>query len=205
MGFGFHILIAIALFAAGFQGMLAQDERQNAASAPAALQCGQFGLRNAEYFRISSRPGSLVTADFNNDAIPDVVAMMPDTNSISVSLGDNQAGFAAAQDFVVGVSPQEAVVGDFNRDGEFDLAVTSALDDFVTVMHGDGQGNFAVSDSYPVGGAPRGLQTADFNRDGRLDLAFGRGYEALFASQLSQCGVSGAEASRTRDAVRFRR
>jgi hypothetical protein len=169
MGFGFKILLSTALFAMGPQFAVTQ-ELQDATSAPASLQCGQFGVRNAEYFRISSDARSLITADFNNDAIPDVVAMMPGTNSISVSLGDNQTGFGTAHDFVVGVSPQEAVAGDFNRDGELDLAVTSALDDFVTVLHGDGQGNFAVSNSYPVGGGPRGVEAADFNRDGWLDL-----------------------------------
>ncbi len=168
--FGGKLCSILFLFLGTIQITVAQKSEESELT---ASQCGQFALRNPDYYRISSNASSIITADFNNDAIPDVAAMMPNTNSIAIALGNNQSGFSEARDFVAGVSPQEAVAGDFNHDGELDLAVTSALDRLVNIMLGDGQGNFTLSGSYPVGGSPGKVQTGDFNNDGWLDLVVG--------------------------------
>jgi len=148
----------------------AQADKTTELNAPA---CQKFGLRNSSFFPVSSAPSNVVTADFNNDGIPDIVGPMPNTSSITVALGNNQTGFSAANDFVVGASPRGVTVGDFNRDGEIDLAVTTATARLLNILIGDGEGNFTLTDSYPVGIAPNKIETADFNNDGWLDLVVG--------------------------------
>lgn len=111
-----------------------------------------------------------VSADFNNDAIPDIAAPISGTNTIAIVLGKSGGGFETPREFFVGVSPQEAITGDFNRDGETDLAVTSEVDQQLNILVGDGAGNFVVDNTYPVGGAPGRLDKGDFNNDGWLDL-----------------------------------
>ena len=138
-----------------------------------ALACQNFSLRNSSFFPLLSAPSSVVTADFNNDGIPDLVATMPDTSSITIALGNNQTGFSATRDFIVGDSPQKVTVGDFNRDGEVDLAVTTATDKLLNILSGDGEGNFTLTNSYPTGNAPSNVETADLNNDGWLDLVVG--------------------------------
>jgi hypothetical protein len=135
--------------------------------------CQKFGLRNPGFFPVSSAPSTVVTADFNNDGIPDIVGPMPNTGSITVALGNNQTGFSPAKDFVVGGSPKGVTVGDFNRDGEVDLAVTTATAKLLNILIGDGEGNFTLTNSYPAGNAPSTVETADLNNDGWLDLVVG--------------------------------
>jgi hypothetical protein len=169
--FGVELCVVLVLFSfSARSGVAAQNEGERLA---APLECGQFALKNLDYFKIPSTASTVLAADFNNDSIPDIAAPMPNTNSIAVALGDNQTGFQTSREFVAGVSPQDLVAGDFNRDGEIDLAVTSAADALVNILLGDGAGNFTLNASYAVGAAPREVQTGDFNNDGWLDLAVG--------------------------------
>lgn len=167
----FGLLFIAFLFLDSLQFEVAAQASQSIQLNSAA--CEKFSLKNSSFFPVSSAPSSVVTADFNNDGIPDIVGPMPDTNSIAVALGNNQTGFSAAKDFVVGASPQGVTVGDFNRDGEIDLAVTTATAKLLNILIGDGAGNFTLTNSYPVGNAPRKVETADFNNDGWLDLVVG--------------------------------
>lgn len=151
----------------------AHSDRQNIGTENFPPQCGDFELSNSKFFAVPNATTAVVTGDFNNDAIPDLVFTMSNTNSIAVALGNNQSGFETARQFVAGVETQDAAVGDFNKDGELDLAVTSSGDRLVNILLGDGAGNFALTDSYQVGTAPRVVVAADLNRDGWLDLVIG--------------------------------
>jgi Calx-beta domain/FG-GAP-like repeat len=171
------------LFLTSLQYVVTAQEKETV-EFDASPACQEFGLRNTSFFKIPSSASLVVTADFNNDGIPDIAAPMPDTNSIAIALGSNQTGFEAAREFIAGVSPQNATVGDFNRDGEIDLAVTSKTDQLVNILLGDGAGNFSLTDSYPVEREPNRIVAADFNSDGWLDLVIGNEASNSFSIYL---------------------
>ena len=163
--FGFIFLIILPSVLTQFSVTGQETDRLKVDS-----ECQQFKLRTQSFFKIPNSASTLISADFNNDGIPDIAAPMPNTSSVAVALGNNKTGFETARIFLTGVSPQGIVTGDFNRDGEIDLAVTSKFDQLVNILLGDGKGNFSLTYSYPVGEEPDRIVTADFNNDGWLDL-----------------------------------
>ncbi len=69
--------------------------------------------------------GATVLADFNGDAILDVAAVNPTTNTVSVFLGNGDGTFQAPLNFSVDASPRALAVGDFNGDGFPDLVTAN--------------------------------------------------------------------------------
>lgn len=132
-------------------------------------------LQKTGTWPVASRPslgtanvGRILTADFNGDKRPDLMAYKGD--AWRVLLGDGTGGFEVYPQSGAG---ENVITGDFNGDGKPDLVAASrnagAL--LVTVALGDGTGNFTRStftgpDSgdYPVPVA------GDLNKDGRTDL-----------------------------------
>lgn len=134
---------------------------------------------------VGNAPASVVTADFNNDGIPDLAVATEcgsDPNcasggSVSILLGNGDGTFRQAAPVVTSGHPVYAVAGDFNGDGRQDLAVASAPNcqgcASLTLFLGNGDGTFGTGRSLmtPFDGGFRGLATGDFNGDGHLDLA----------------------------------
>lgn len=156
-------LILPLLFSSPARAYEAQSDLANQSD---AVSCQNLSFKNLSFYRLPQIPGSLVTADFNNDGITDVAAPMPDINRVAVLLGDKQGGFAPSREFVAGITVRSAVAGDFNRDGELDLAVTSSGDGQVNVLIGDGNGNFELNKSYGIGRTAEKIVASDFNNDG---------------------------------------
>lgn len=118
---------------------------------------GHGNLRNGPMF--PAGPGSdvpLRSADFNGDAVPDVV--MPDTaighwdsEQVSVLLGDGHCGFqpAPGSPFSAGAVPWSLTVADLDNNGVPDLIVLPYAPQVrdprkvaATVLLGDGKGGF---------------------------------------------------------------
>lgn len=140
-------------------------------------------------------PGSVITGDFNNDGVQDlVVGGINDFNprrpgGVSLLLGRAPGDFAAPRDYLM---PREVAadsgyfggrgltaIGDFTEDGVPDAVIlTSSL----SFAPGLGDGSFGPGVAVLpriAGGAGREIRAADFNRDGYLDVAW----------QASQCIV----------------
>jgi beta-lactam-binding protein with PASTA domain len=124
----------------------------------------------------------VAVGDFNGDGIPDVVAVLNNTNQIAILLGNGNGTFQAPSLVPVGNGPTSVAVGDLNGDGTADLVVTNYYDGTVSVLLGDGQGNFTappgspfpvstVAPNYPYGAFPSYVAIGDFNGDGKPDLA----------------------------------
>ena len=142
---------------------------------------GGFTTAPGSPFGVGSGPFSVAVGDFNGDGKLDLATANPNSNNVTVLLGNGSGGFTAApgSPFAVGTLPNSIVVADFNGDGRLDLATANLYSNDVTVLLGNGSGGFTAAPGSPFGtGTGSGMQTGpfgvaagDFNGDGKLDLA----------------------------------
>lgn len=84
-------------------------------------------------------PVAVVTGDFNNDAVSDVVVANQGDQSVTLYLSDPSSdALVLSESHSVGQLPQALAVGDFNGDGWADVAVTNSNDDTVSVLRNRG-------------------------------------------------------------------
>ena len=120
-------------------------------------------------------PGPLVSADFNDDGLPDlaIVNTVDGTVSVFISNATTPGQFLPPQVFEVGPTPSAIAVADFNADGILDLAVANS-NNTITILFGtDSPGKLFTSATIHAG-VPVGstLLAADLNGDGLPDLVF---------------------------------
>jgi len=83
---------------------------------------------------LGSCPGSIASADFNQDGHRDIVATSSYEGTTSVLLGNGDGTFDAPLSFPSGAGSLFAAVGDYNGDGVPDLAVAAGNANRVTVL-----------------------------------------------------------------------
>ncbi len=135
----------------------------------------QNGFQTAISYALGE-PGSIASADFNGDGIPDLVAICcgngSANSSVGVFLGQGGGTFQAAVTYGVGLLAQTVITGDFNGDGFTDLVVGNEYSASLSLLFGNGDGTFQPARAIP-GYQAITLAAADFNGDGILDLVFG--------------------------------
>ena len=115
--------------------------------------------------------GSLATADFNGDGIPDLAGVTADSgkgSKIILLYGLGSGTFTEAT-IALPAPSGNIVTGDFNGDGIPDLAVVQDLG--VYVLFGNGHGHFPTNLLIPVAEDPSQIVVGDFNNDGADDFA----------------------------------
>jgi hypothetical protein len=126
--------------------------------------------------KVGKSPGSVESADFNNDHLPDLAITSETDSSVTVLLGNGRGGFKEAKNspFHAGPIPNDISIHDFNKDGNMDLAFANHDQKYLTVLLGNGSGHFTPAPQSPfqTQGIPHthGIAAGDFNSDGRLDL-----------------------------------
>jgi Bacterial Ig-like domain (group 3)/FG-GAP-like repeat/Abnormal spindle-like microcephaly-assoc'd, ASPM-SPD-2-Hydin/Protein of unknown function (DUF1573) len=135
-----------------------------------ALGIGDGTFIAAPTYGIGFSPGIGLTADFNNDGIPDLALTVTLGGGAAVMLGKGDGTFEPTGSS--GRPPEEAVssiaIADFNRDGNLDIA--SANQTNVVVELGTGTGTFSSATNYVADSGPFAVATGDVNGDGILDL-----------------------------------
>ncbi len=112
----------------------------------------------------------VVTADVNNDGIPDVITGNRIDNTVSIFLGNGNGTFAPPESFDIGARVWRITVADVNNDGRPDILTANKGENTVGVLLGNGDGTFQAMKVYPVGTRPGGVTVADVNGDGKPDL-----------------------------------
>lgn len=115
----------------------------------------------------------LRAADLNLDGVADLVASVPFSSDVLISLGRAGGAFDPLQRIDVINSTSNVVVDDFTSDGIPDIVVarTSSFSDSAWLMVGNGDGTFGDLRTVPVRWAETST-SGDFDGDGRQDLAF---------------------------------
>jgi hypothetical protein len=117
---------------------------------------------------------SIVVADLNGDAKPDVV-VLNGSGTLGILRGNGDGTFQAVVTYGTGgTSPSSVAVADVNGDGKPDLVVTNQTGgngDVVGVLIGNGDGTFKPAVAYSSGGVqPSSVVVSDVNGDGKADL-----------------------------------
>jgi hypothetical protein len=134
-------------------------------------------IRNSQtiVFQPGSVPVSILPADLNLDAAPDLVVTIGTPPGVSVVLNSAAPPLgrfgAPSPSIGGGAMPVAAATGDFNRDGVPDVVTADRSADTVTTYFGDGEGGLVRSETYPVGVLPEAVTTGDFSGDGWDDVA----------------------------------
>lgn len=139
------------------------------------LNNGSGGLLPAVTYSLgtSSRPHSLVFADFNQDAKLDIAVANYGTNNAGILLGAGNGTFPTVATYATGTGPHSIRTADLNGDGKLDLATVNDQSETASILLGNGNGTFAARTDYPVGKVPKGVAIGDVDGDGIPDVLSG--------------------------------
>src|ERR1700688_2008479 len=111
---------------------------------------------------------SIVTGDFNNDGILDLVPI--NTSSLAFYKGLGGGKFASARQQTIPGCSSQALPADLNRDGKLDLALVCGSDQ-IMIFFGNGDGTFTNGPTLATSNYAYTIALADFNGDHLPDIA----------------------------------
>lgn len=130
-----------------------------------------------------SEVGGLVSADFNNDDLLDVVVTQPDFNRIFILQGTGGGFFRpiVLGDRITDFRPVAIAAGDFDADGFADLVISNEGSDNVTIKLNRGDGSFGSVIEIFAGRSEFDVtvETVDLNGDGLVDILTSRGFQIV--------------------------
>ncbi len=160
-----------------------------------------YSIGGSDAFLPRGPAESIVIADFNGDAAPDLAVVNSSPRAVAVLLnrgvtrvgGARLLSLALAGRFAVGPGPAAIVAADLDAtpDGKLDLAVLNSGGSTVSVLRGRGNGTFEPQVEQRSLGESRGLAVGDVDLDGRPDLVVAGGLRDVAVLQRSVAGEFG--------------
>jgi hypothetical protein len=103
-----------------------------------AIPAFSQSFASVQKFPVGPSPIRIVTADFNNDQIPDLATLDSSGNSISILLGKGDGTFAPAQHFDINIGGTDLAAADISHVGNIDLRIYhSGYPDGATITNED--------------------------------------------------------------------
>ena len=139
------------------------------------------GVAFAGDYPTGTYPKFIISADFRNDGIKDIVTANYHDSSISVLLGNGNGTLEPAVNYPVGAYPTGLSAADFRGNGKLDLVVANAINPHqtscptcglqgVSVLLGNGDGTFQPNVFYAVASGTAWVSAKDVNGDGIPDI-----------------------------------
>lgn len=159
-----------ALVAANYCGVESSCASAGTISVFTADSKGVYTLNNT--YAVGNGPVSVLIADVNGDAIPDVVVLNSGDKTATVFTNDGTGSLSKLATFSLSATPVAAVTADLNADGNIDLAVieSGSSSSTVEVLAGAGNGSFQTLASYSVGSGAKSIAAGDLLGNGKTDL-----------------------------------
>jgi FG-GAP-like repeat len=137
---------------------------------------GHFAPAGGSPIHLDGAPATVVAADVNGDARPDLVVPVADSSGhgIEILLDDGSGGFVQAPGSPVPILAGNTIsvaVANLDGDGHVDLAVANTERNEISIMRGDGAGGFAPAATVGSGRHPSEIAVGDFDGNGKPDLA----------------------------------
>ncbi len=159
-------------------------------------------------FSTSAAPNSLISADINNDGLPDIIAALAGTPGLAAvylnttTPGSSTPSFSAATEFNLGTNPKLLAAGDLNGDGKIDIASANSSSENVSVIlntttPGSSTPAFSSKSDFtaPSGSSPNGIVIYDVNGDGKKDVLFTAGTVTTVSVYINTAAINAGTAS----------
>jgi len=138
----------------------------------------QVCFKAAQTYTTVNTAYSVKNADFDNNGIPDMVAVSCSTSYVAtlnvyMNFSAGTSNFSTTNTYTLNSNsyPVDVAVGDFDSDGKQDVITVNSNLGNVSVLPGNGNGTFGAANTITTIGAPKAIAVADFNGDTKLDMA----------------------------------
>jgi len=138
----------------------------------------QVCFKTAQTYTTVNAAYSVKNADFDNNGIPDMVAVSCSTTylanlNVYMNFSAGTSNFSTTNTYTLNSTsyPVDVAVGDFDGDGKQDVITVNSNLGNVSVLPGNGNGTFGAANTFTTIGAPKAIAVADFNGDTKLDMA----------------------------------
>jgi cysteine-rich repeat protein len=139
------------------------------------LDPGELCFGNDQTFAVGNGPSLVLSGDFNNDGLPDLI--VANTGSAFISLLTNQGPqgdslFNPQVPLQTQGNPRYIAAGHLDSGGALDLVAANQSSSLIDVFFGDGNGSFPLEDrkTLDAQGDVFAIEIADLNRDNRGDV-----------------------------------
>ncbi|WP_372846999.1 FG-GAP-like repeat-containing protein, partial [Pontiella sp.] len=138
---------------------------------------GDGTLQTAVSYPTALDPRSIVIADFDRDAVPDILVANLSSGNVELFRGLGGGSLTNMGSSYVGYAPWGDIpVADLNGDGRPDFGIALHNANQLAVMVQQADGSFSGATRYPVGSYPIDAALGDINEDGLPDFAVANYY-----------------------------